>query len=239
MKPKIFILSVLGAASLGLSQAASANWQSGICPQPNMGPAPCIEWSDGTNTYHFNGDGGQAGEWHGHPNGGSFNFKGRTTLICDNNTVECDLGLDGRVRKDYDPVDGTWKVSIEVSDATVDNGLLCGFVNVSGFPWYIDENDEHGSYTSAVDVGIPYNNATTPPIDFIGSIGPIGVSVPLLGINVTNGHMHDITYDNSNTFSFGTGMLDENIYASDETLTGCTVSGDLDLQPLGDILTIY
>lgn len=233
MKAKIIMLSALGVASFGLTQAASASWDSGACS--GGGSAPCIEWSDGSNTYHFNGSGGHAGDWHGHPGGGDFEFTGPTNLVCDGIPVDCDLTLYGQVRKAYDSTANTWKVGIQVTNADVTGGFTCGFVDVGGFPWFVDENHEHGPYTNAVDVGIPY-----PITSFIGSIGEIDVAVPILGISVTDGHMHDITYNNSDTFSFGTGTLDEIIYingAADDD-SGCRVSGDLRLQPAGDTLSI-
>lgn len=241
MKAKIIMLSALGVASFGLTQAASAGWDSGACPQPHTGPAPCIEHYDASTgtTTHFNGSGSHAGVWHGDPaTGAPFTFKGRTTLQCSFATVECDLALDGKVRKVYDSANSTWKVGIEVSNATVDNGTFCNAVTVSGFNWYMDENGEHGPYSDNDDVGIPYDASATPPIDLVASIGPIGVQVPLLGIDVNNGHMHDVTYDNLNTFSFGTDWRDPTIYDSNENSTGCSVSGDLQLLDSGDTLII-
>ncbi|MFT0139416.1 hypothetical protein ACEK07_32660 [Alcanivoracaceae bacterium MT1] len=228
MKAKIIMLSALGVASFGLTQAASA-WTSGDCSATST--RPCIEHSDG---YYFT----NTGVWEGDPTTGApFTFSGSTVLTCGSNVVDCTLSLEGKARIEMDG--STPKVGIEVSNGSVTGGFLCGFVNVGGFPWYIDENNEHGPYSNAASVGIPYNAGSTPPINFIGSIGTIDVSVPLLGINVTDGHMHDVTYNNSDTFSFGTGSLDPNIYDQNENATGCTVSGDLQLQPSGDTLTIF
>lgn len=242
-------LLTFGLALLGTSQFASAGWVAGQCT--STGPAPCIEYFNGTSWSHFNGDGGHADIWHG-PSGdapddqdpgtrtNTFEFCGDTSLTCGSAVVECELCLYGQVRKCYDDSNSTWKVGIRVMDADVTGGAfsLCGFVSVTGFPWYIDENSEHGPYSNDCDVGIPYDSTATPTIDLIGSIGPIGVSVPLLGINVTNGHMHDITYNNIDTFVFGVDWRDEIIYNSSEGSTGCTVTGSLEMQPSNNILSI-
>ncbi|MGB1764966.1 hypothetical protein [Alloalcanivorax xenomutans] len=245
MKAKIIMLSALGVASFGLTQAASAGWDSGACPQPHTGPAPCIEHYDASTgtTTHFNGSGSHAGDWHGNPaTGAPFTFKGRTNLTCGFASVECDLALDGKVRKVYDTANNTWKVGIEVSNATVDNGTFCGAVTVGGFEWYMNEDAPHPlppKYNDDNDVGIPYDINATPPITMQAIIGPIDVSVPILGINVSNGHMHNVTYDNTNTFSFGTDWRDPVIYDENDDPTNCEVSGDLELEDTGDTLTIY
>lgn len=234
MKTKIIMLSVLGAASFGLTQAANAGWDSGDC-----GATPCIEYGNSPLS-HFDVNDTDRSDWHGVPGTGTdgtlnngadpFIFSGDTNLVCDGIAIDCTLSLSG-----YTRIAGSnpYNIGIMVSEADVTGGLLCGLVDVGGFPWYIDQNNEHGPYSDASDVGIPY-----PITSFIGSIGAIDIDVSFPPIHKADMHMHDVTYNNSDTFSFGTGSNDSNLYYEDETLSGCTVSGDLVLQN-GDYLTIH
>ena len=67
MKRKILLSSLWGVVAWSVSGGAAASWDSGACPQPHTGPAPCFETEINGNTYHFNGSGGHADEWHGLP----------------------------------------------------------------------------------------------------------------------------------------------------------------------------
>ncbi|MEY1661550.1 hypothetical protein [Isoalcanivorax beigongshangi] len=235
MKKKLLASVLVGGGVALFSAGASASyWEEGTCAPDHVdGPAPCIQATDEDGkTYFFNGDGAHAGDWHGRPDTGSpFTFKGSTDLKCGVAALSCDLALNGNVRKDFDPAAGEWKIGIQVTSANVTGSVLCSAVTVKGFPWYVDQDANDGPYTSAVGVGIPYTYGGTPAISFMGSIGPIGISVPLLGINVNDGHMHKVFYNNQDTFSFGGANGDSTIYNSSEGSTGCTVSGDLKLQP--------
>lgn len=227
MKAKIIMLSALGIASFGLTQAANATWAGGDCSSTT--DRPCIEYN-GTN--HFTSTGGSS--WHGIPGTTNpFVFSGPTNLVCNGIPVDCDLTLEGKVNIDGSPE----RIGIQVENFSVSGGLICSSVTVSGFNWYVAPNNYHGPYSAgSPGLGLPYSS----PMTLIGSIGPIGVSVPLI-TNFTGGHMHDVTYNNSDTFSFGTGSLDPVIYlnGSAHDDSGCRVSGDLQLQSPGTSLTIY
>lgn len=180
MKAKIIMLSALGVASFGLTQAANAGWDNTDC---GGAATPCIEYN-GSN--HFNIDDTDHSDWHGTPGTGSpagtwnngvnpadpFVFSGDTHLVCDGIEVDCTLSLSG-----YTRIAGSnpYNIGIMVTDADVTGGLLCGLVGLGEFPWYIDENNEHGPYSDAANVGIPY-----PITSFIGSIGSIDINVPPL-----------------------------------------------------------
>ncbi|WP_262462817.1 hypothetical protein [Alloalcanivorax balearicus] len=223
MKAKIIMLSALGAVSFGLTQAASAHWTNGACVS---GTAPCIEWNDNnlTGPKHFNGTGSDNNVWHGHPNGGDFSFAGTTVLSCPGlPSIECTLTLEGEVKKFNDGQD--WRVGIRVNNSTITGGLLCGVVSVGGFPWYADETSEDDVFDE--DSGIVW------PGSLIGNFGNIDVSV-FGGAVASNTHIHDVTYNNTDTFSFN-GNLFEN---GTEVDTGCSVVGDLELQPTSETLSI-
>ena len=54
----------------------------------------------------------------------------------------------------------------------------------------------------------------------------IEVTATLLGTLVSSAHVHNVTYDNAtSTFQF-----DSDMYEDDDTNTGCSVVGDLELQ---------
>ncbi|WP_416390847.1 hypothetical protein NR756_13200 [Alloalcanivorax xenomutans] len=224
MKAKIIMLSALGVASFGLTQAANAGWEMDDCSNSPSGPAPCIEWSNGTDTYHFNGDGGHEDDWHGHPSGGDFVFQGNTVLNCPlTPELDCTLTLDGQVKKFE--VDGQWHIGIRVNDSEVSGGLLCGAVDVGGFPWYLGPTNEHDVFDE--------NSGISWPASLIGNFGNIDVTALTIPV-ATNTHIHDVTYDNVNTFSF-----DGNLYENGtEVDTGCSVVGDLQLLPSGTTLSI-
>lgn len=232
MNVKMIMVAALGAASFGLMQGASAAplWSSSDCSSTSS--RPCIDYN---GTDHFiDGSPNDPTVWHGQPGSGApFSFSGTTVLDCGTKgKITCNLALDGKVRF---PDSNT--VGIKVTNATVSGGLGCGLVTVGGFPWYIAPNSYHGPYTTPA---LPLGVSTTPP--YIGSIGPIDVDVSFPFIHVSGGHMHDVTYNNVDTFSFGTGSLDKNIYYNDpttDTPSGCKVSGDLKLQSPGTSLIIH
>lgn len=249
MKTKIILLAALSAASFGLTQAANAQtvgsppWHVGDCFDQNVvSERPCVEYNGGhaftPNPIY------EPTEWHGIPGPSvqePFTFSGPTRLECNGIIVDCTLALEGKVNITPEGVGNSpYNIGIQVTDAEVTGGplTLCGLVEVTGFPWHIGPNGYHGPYSS--NVGIPYIVGGTPPIDLIASIGPIGVYAPLV-TDFSGGHMHDVTYNNLDTFSFGTGDSDPNIYLNgeDHDSSGCTVEGDLRLQPIGDTLIIH
>lgn len=240
MNLRAFLAGGISIALFGFSQSAMANWSLTDCDNQ---ATPCIVHNDDTaSSAAFNINDGSHGQWHGIPGTGSpatslesdggtpFTFSGETTLVCDDNTVICDLSLDGFVK-----IEDSNTAGIKVVNAEVDGGIfsLCWAVTVDGLPWYMDDNSSHGPYdnSSGISTSSPY----------VASIGPIGVDVSAIGVDVDDGHMHDVTYNNLDTFSFGTGGLDETIYinGSADDDSGCSVSGDLRLEPTGDTLEIY
>lgn len=239
MKIKSSFLMAFICMLLGLTQTVSASWENGGCPSSPAGIAPCIEWSDGVDIYHFNGSGGHAEDWHGHPNGGDFVFTGATFLVFHDIALDCDLTWNGQISKTYDLISDGWKMSFKITDAYFSGGFVCQYIEVGGFPWYIDENQEHGPYGS-VGIGIPYDTSSTPPISLIGSLGAIDMAIPVWGVSITDGHMHDVEYDNIDAFSIGIGGLDSNIYVdgASDTLTGYSMETVLHLNPIGDTLVI-
>lgn len=242
MNLRAFLAGGISVALFGFSQSAMANWPLTDCDNQNT---PCIVYNDDQmDSAAFNIDDSDHDLWHGIPftgdgspgtslesdNGTPFTFSGETTLVCDDNTVVCDLSLDGYVK-----IEDSNTVGIKVVDADVTGGIFsgCGAVEVNGFPWFMDGNGSHGPYNNSSGV-----SSSSP---YVGSIGLIDVAVPILGIDVDDGHMHDVTYNNLDTFSFGTGDLDETIYinGSADDDSGCSVSGDLRLEDTGDTLEIY
>lgn len=110
-----------------------------------------------------------------------------------------------------------WIIHVRVKSGSVTGGGLCGGISVGGFPWYAGPNSMHSGHGPGT--GIPY----TAPL--VGSMGPIDMSAFGI-INHTGTHMHDITYDNA-TSSF---VFDGPLLYSDESSTGCTVDGSLQVQ---------
>lgn len=225
------ILTLSSIALLGMSQIAFAAWVPGPCPDPS-GPAPCIEYFDGTNWWHFNGEGDHADQWHG-PDGTAetdFEFCGNTLLACDDTIlgpveVTCNLCLYGQVRKCYDDNDDTWRIGIKIRSGNPNPGdFLCNLLTLEEFPWYAGANSYHGPYNEDCEVGIPF------PGPLVGSVGSIGVSP----VGVSGAHIHDVSYNNTDTFSF----INELVTGSGHDLTGCRVIGDLELLPSNNILSI-
>ncbi|SOC28046.1 hypothetical protein SAMN05877962_1322 [Alloalcanivorax xenomutans] len=222
MKAKIIMLSALGVASFGLTQAANASWDSGACPQPHTGPAPCVERNINGTWEHFNGDGSHADEWHG-----PIEFVGTSTLGCSIATAECTLSLTGNVKKFQDG-SGNWHIGIQVVDGDVTGSGLCPGINLSGFPWYAGPTTMHTGFSSST--GIPY------PGPYVGNMGNINLTALGGLITVNNSHVHDVTFDNN-----GSGAsyfdFDSPLYTggNSDNDSGCDVDGRLFVNTYDDI----
>lgn len=224
MKIKLLLSAFIGMAAWSLSSVAAANWDSGPCPQPHQGPAPCIEMEDDNGDFwHFNGDGSHAGVWHEHPLGGDLSFSGSTTLGCDGLDLNCTLTLSGEVKKCQDS-DGNWRIGVRVNNSTVEPGdALCDVVSLGGFPWYSRDDSivPHCPFEDDCDTFIPYDpNAST----YTANFGEIDINV--LFPRVTDGHVHGVVFTPGNpaTFSFNSDFFN-----CDEEDQGCSVNGTLSL----------
>ena len=230
MKTKLLLSTLFGMAAWSLSSVAAANWDTGACPQPHAGPAPCIETEINGNTYHFNGSGGHAGVWHGRPaaeGGGDFDFSGSNVdLVCGDTDPSCILTLSGQVKKCEDS-NGDWRVGVKVTDSDVQAGdFLCNFISVSGFPWYSntqpEEDQDHCSFVDDCDNFVPYDPAAT---TYTANFGAITVDASLVGNLVNAEHVHGVVFTPGvgANFSFASDFYD-----CDET-AGCSITGVLTL----------
>lgn len=197
MKTKILLSALFGIAAWSLSGAAAANWNTGACPQPHTGPAPCIETEINGNTYHFNGSGGHDGVWHGRPaaeGGGAFDFSGSgVELSCPSATLSCNLTLSGEVKKCEDST-GNWRIGVKVTGADVSAGdFLCSFITVSGFPWYSKDPSiaSHCPFEDNCESFIPYNPGAS---TYTGNFGNVTVSASLFGTLVDAEHLHGVVF---------------------------------------------
>ncbi|MFP1682782.1 hypothetical protein ACLD0W_09735 [Alloalcanivorax sp. C16-1] len=220
MKTKLLLSAVLGVAAWSLSSMAAADWDTGPCP--GGGSAPCIEAVVNGNTYHFNGTGDHAGEWHGLPTtGADFQFAGATALGCSGLNLNCTLTLGGKVQKCQDS-NGDWRIGVQVNSSNVSGGFGCSAVTLGGFPWYAKDASisSHCPFTDDCDNFIPYTPGAS---SYTGNFGAIDISV--FGISrVSGGHVHGVT------FTPGTGAnfdFDSSFYGCDESDQGCTVDGTL------------
>ena len=234
---KTAVLPLFGFAAFALSQTAAADWESGACPRPHNGPAPCIEYDDGTNLYHFNGSGGHSPDYHGAPGGGEMEFCGTTILCCEvfgsPIELECNLCLTGLVNKAPDG-SGGWQVGIEVTGGTVspgDDG--CNDISLGGFPWHASNNGAHSGHSAST--GVPY---TVGAGSYTGSIGDT-IAVTYLGFVplVSGGHIHDVSFVNGSPSYFD---FDGTLYqggSAHNSPYNCEVDGNLEITD-GDNITI-
>lgn len=238
MKTKLILSALFGMAAWSLSSVAAANWDTGACPQPHAGPAPCIETEINGNTYHFNGSGGHAGEWHGRPaaeGGGDFEFSGSgVDLSCTASSPSCNLSLSGQVKKCEDS-NGNWRVGVKVTGADVSAGdFLCSFISVSGFPWYAVEDDagSHCPFEDDCDNFIPYDPSAS---TYTANFGDVTVSASLVGTLVDAEHLHSVVFTPGVGANFA---FDSPFYNCDEEEQDCSITGVLTLDN-GTSLDIY
>ncbi len=172
----------------------AANWDSGACPQPHQGPAPCIETEINGNTYYFNGNGGHVGGWHGRPaaeGGGEFNFSGtHLEFTC---TWGCNLALSGEVKKCQDS-GGAWRISVRVTGVDMSPGdFACNFFTADDFPWYFKDPTiaNHCPFEDDCDSFIPYDPSAP---TYTANFGDITVDASLVGNLVNAEHLHDVVF---------------------------------------------
>lgn len=222
MKTKLLLSAIFGVAAWSLSSMAAASWNTGPCP--GTGTAPCIEAEVSGNTYHFNGSGGHAGEWHGLPTTGEdFDFVGDDVELDCALNLNCTLTLSGKVKKCQDS-GGAWRIGVQVNSADVAAGdSLCGLVSVGGFPWYSKDPTiaNHCPFEDNCDNFIPYNPSAS---SYTANFGTIDVTA--LGMNlVDNEHVHGVVFTPGAgaNFSFASDFYDCNENAD------CSINGVLTL----------
>lgn len=215
---KLMLTALFGFALMGISQITYAGWDSGQCA--SSGPPPCIEYQDNNGDwFHFNGQGGHAGNWHNTPSNANpadadLEFCGSTRLECSSGTYDCELCLDGEVRKFQK--NSTWHIGVRVNSSTVSAGNWeCAFISPGSFPWYVNKN---GAHTYGPNSGIEYvSGANT----YTGSVGAIDITA--LGSTVVDqGHIHDVVFSNADSSFTFDGTLWED--GADHTDSGCTVT---------------
>ena len=226
MKIKLLLSTIIGIAAWSLSSVAAANsWDTGACPDPNPGPAPCIETVVNGNTYHFNGSGGHAGVWHGVPaqeGGGDFSFSGPSRLECDIG-IDCTLELAGEVKK-CEASDGTWRIGVRVNSSDVTGGFACSTIALDGFPWYSKDSSitPHCPFGDVCENFNEYDpNAST----YTANFGLIDITV-FGSQEVTDGHVHNVVFTPGVGANFD---FNSTFYDCEENDQGCSVDGTLTL----------
>ncbi len=226
MKTKILLSAIIGVAIWALSSVTAASWNSGACPQPHTGGAPCIETVINGNTYHFNGDGGHAGSWHGLPaaeGGGDFDFSGSSVeLGCPGINPICDIVLNGQVKKCEDS-DGNWRLGVRVTGGNFSGSFWCNYQDLSGFPWYLADSSNHSHpgqcpFTDDCDNFLPYDPSAS---NYVGHFGEVTIS-SFLGILIGTEHLHDVVFTANNQGAAPTA----NINLTDKVFTDCNGDGD-------------
>lgn len=194
MKIQILLSTLLGAAAWSLSGVAVADWNSGPCPQPHTGPAPCIETEMNGNTYHFDDGDGHAGIWYPTPEGGGdFEFTSDSVILaCSGFQVECLLALSAEVKKCQDS-NGDWRIGLRMNSADVEAGdFACNLVALGGFPWYSKDSSitPHCPFTDDCDTFIPYDPSAS---TYTANYGPIDINF-LGSPEVVDGHVHGAVF---------------------------------------------
>jgi hypothetical protein len=224
MKTKLLLSALFGMAAWSLSSVAAANWDTGACPTPNPGPAPCIETVVNGNTYHFNGSGGHADVWHGLPaaeGGGDFSFSGNSVLACESTEYACTMESTGQVKKCEDS-NGNWRIGVRVNSFDVSGPFTCHTFAFSGFPWYSKDSSitPHCPFEDDCDFFSEYDpNAST----YTANLGPININV-FGSPKVTNGHMHGVVFTPGVAARVG---FDSRFYDCNENDQGCSVDGEV------------
>ena len=228
MKRKILLSSLWGVVAWSVSSVAAADWDSGACPQPHTGPAPCFETEINGNTYHFNGSGGHADEWHGLPaaeGGGAFEFFGNDIeLSCSAVRWSCNLTLSTEFKKCQDS-SGAWRVGVRVIGADLSAGdFACYFFTLNGFPWYSKDPTiaSHCPFEDDCDSFIPYDASAS---IYSTNFGKIDISVTLYGILVSEGHLHNVVFTPGVGANFA--FSGKTFFDCEENDLGCYTDGVL------------
>ena len=223
MKRKLLLSIFLATVTWSLTGIASADWDAGPCP--GGGTAPCIEAEVSGTTYHFNGTGDHAGEWHGLPTTGEdFEFSGVTEWGCSGLYWNCTATWGAKIKKCQDS-DGDWRIGLQINSASMTGGFLCTTMTWGGFPWYSKDttNSNHCPFTDDCSNFTPYDTSAS---SYTNNFGTINIIV--LGISrLVNSHMHGVVFTPGTGASFG---FNSNFYDCDEEDQGCYLDGTLVLQ---------
>ena len=236
MNRKLLPSTLLGVAAWSLYGVAVANWNTGACPQPHTGPAPCFETEINGNTYHFNGSGGHAGYWHGVPlaeGGGDFQFSSDAVdLSCPSASISCAFSSSGEVKKCQDS-SGAWRIGVRVNTVELSAGdFVCNFLTVGGFPWYSKDPTiaSHCPFEDDCDSFISYDPSAS---TYTANFGSADVSSPA-GTLLSGEHLHGVV------FTPGVGatldISNKAFFDCDETEGDCSVDGVL---TLGNATSFY
>lgn len=223
---KSITMLLLASGTIALSNGAFASWDAGPCS--GGGTAPCVEATDGSSTWHFNGDGSHADEWHGHPNSvDDLSFYGESFLDCpDLISPTCNLRLNGQVKKCLDS-NNDWRILIKVTGGSVTSGdLACGGISLGGFDWFANHTGIHSGFADDCDQGILYGG----PLE--GNIGDIDITYLGFIPVATNAHVHSVDFVNSSPSYFDFNSV---IYEPGEVSSGCSVTGRLYIDNLDNI----
>ncbi|MCE7508414.1 hypothetical protein [Alloalcanivorax xenomutans] len=221
MKAKIIMLSALGAASFGLTQAASAS-----CATDTDSVWECAQYQNGSTSYNN----GPTGVWFG-PSGDDtteFTFSGTSTLNYGSIEATCTLSLDGQML--YDDVGNG--IGVKVVSGSVVGGGLCSSIGVSGFPWYASDTTTFNTssrFSGANSADIYPNNS-----DYAeGNVG--NITVTLFGSPICTGYMPDVRFRNNS--ADGQPVSEPSRFIFNNTIAGtsCGVSGELTSQNLYDV----
>lgn len=210
---------ILTILVLVVYSGAEAGWDAGLCPV--TGATPCIEHSYNGTSYHINGTGDHADQWHGNINDQDFTFRGDFVFTCPNMApTSCELQVETEIKKFQDAA-GAWSIGVRINDAVALPGsMACSLITFSGFPWYSSQSSTHSGFGETT--GMPYSGNTNYVGNYGGSAASGGISVSVLGAPLVSGaHIHNVDYDNINTFEF-----DSDLYTSSGS-SGCSMIGRL------------
>lgn len=219
------LLAIMAAVPIGAILATS---NAHAACNANTSSWDCVEWDTGNanNTGgNYIGPGGTStvGGTGTPSDSDVFTFTGRSNLGCSIASAECDLTLYGQV-KVSDVAD---ELGIKVTGYNLAGGGLCDSIELRGFPWYAADVSEHDSFVAGSAITnsgtlVPYSGTAT------GNMGNIGIYAFFGLINITDGHVHNVTFNNvSNGDSYF--HFDSAVYVdgSSDNDSGCDVDGDL------------
>ncbi|MFP1682781.1 hypothetical protein ACLD0W_09730 [Alloalcanivorax sp. C16-1] len=220
MKRKILLSAFLATATWSLPGLATADWDTGPCP--GSGTAPCIEAEVSGTTYHFNGTGDHAGEWHGLPTTGEdFVFSGATTWGCSGLNANCTWNWGVKIKKCQDENDD-WRIGLQVNSASMTGGFICGLLTWSGFPWYSKDvaNSSHCPFTDDCSNFTAYDATASSYTNNLGAIDHIIFGTP----RVENGHLHEVVFNPGTSANL---VFNSQFYDCDDEDQGCSINGTL------------